>query len=378
MKVTIFMDLGSGGVADYAHAQATFLAAQGADVDMLCTPDFLASRDPGYKTSPILKDWRGPGGDKLSKARRALDLVGNFRMLADHVMHHSPDAVLTQFSEYLSPFWAPRLRRLRRGGTVFASVLHDPVRDYQVGPRWWHERSVRDAFSFLDVVFVHTLDPISVPGTAEVKWIPHGLFAFPDPTTPRDEVRRKLNVPDDATLALSYGYLRDNKNLDLGIEAVARSPGVHLLVAGRDQSTRNKPVEHYQQLAKSLGCADRVHWMNRFISEAETADLMTASDVLLLTYSRSFMSWSGVLSLAARYRLPAIVSAGTKTLGALVERFKTGVNVEPDSITAIQKGLVTWADLNAAPDWDGYQAEMSWARNAELVMENIAEQKGLR
>jgi len=372
MKLTIFLDLSSGGLADYAHAQANALASRGVDVAMLCPPEFARGKKASYSIISSLRDWRGNAGGRAGKVRRVFDLFGNFRTLADHASANPCDAVLTHFSEYLAPLWAPRLRRLHDRGVVFASVLHDPVRDYRVGPKFWHERSVREAFSFLDLALIHTLEPISIPGGAAVKWIPCGVFDFREPATPRATVRRALGVPDHVTLAISYGYLRDNKNLDLAIEAVARTADVHLLVAGRDQGGRNRPLSYYQTLAKQLGCEARVHWLNRFVSEEESADVLAASDVMLLTYSRSFVSWSGVLSLAARYRLPAIVSAGTTTLGMLVERFGTGVSVQPDSIEAIQHGLAVWAEHRGNPDWSGYQAEMSWDRNAELVESYIA------
>ena len=373
MKLTVFLDLSGGGIADYSHAQTTALAARGVDVKMLCPLEFTRERGGKYSTVPTLSDWRSIGSGLVGKPRRAMNLLRNFSVLAEFVSANPCDAVLIHFSEYLAPLWAPRMRQLHDRGVVFASVVHDPVRDYQIGPNIWHERSVRDAFSFLDLTLIHTLDPISTPGQSRVKWIPHGIYNFPEPTKSRSDVRRDLGVPMDATLAVSYGFIRDNKNLDLGIEAIARTPGVHLLVAGRDQGVRNKPVSYYQALAERLGCSARVHWLNRFISEIETADLLSAVDVLLLTYSRSFVSWSGVLSLAARYRLPAIVSAGTATLGTLVEKYRTGVCVQPDSVEAIQHGFAVWADYDGNRDWDGYLAEMSWDRNAELVEAYISE-----
>lgn len=367
------MDLSSGGIADYADAQATALAARGVGVQMLCTPDFLKDRRVSYRATPCLNDWRAAGAGRMANIRRARDLVGNFHKLADHVSDDPQAAVLMHFSEYLAPFWAPRLRHLRRRGTIFASVLHDPVRDHQVGPKWWHKRSVREAFSFLDMTLVHTRDPIVSGCDATVRWIPHGLFDFPDPTNSRGEVRRMLKVPDEAMLAVSYGYLRDNKNLDLAIEAVSRTSNVYLLVAGREQSSRNKSLSYYQQLGDRLGCGDRLRWLNSYISQEQTADLLSASDVMLLSYSSSFVSWSGVLTLAARYRLPAIVSGGTNTMASLVNQFRTGLAVEPDSAEAIQQALANWLEPDEARDWDGYQAEMSWDRNAELIETYITE-----
>ena len=42
--------------------------------------------------------------------------------------------LLATYLEYLALLWAPSLRRLMRRGVVFGAVVHDPVRDYIVGP----------------------------------------------------------------------------------------------------------------------------------------------------------------------------------------------------------------------------------------------------
>lgn len=46
--------------------------------------------------------------------------------------------LMASYIEYLAPIWAPRLRNLSRSGIVFGAIVHDPVRDYVVGPSWWH------------------------------------------------------------------------------------------------------------------------------------------------------------------------------------------------------------------------------------------------
>ena len=62
----------------------------------------------------------------------------------------------------------------------------------------------------------------------------------------------------------------------------------------------------------------------------------------------------------------------------LVRRFRLGVWVEPDSVDAIRDGLRDWMTNGIAPDWDGYNRENSWARNAELVHEAILATAGRR
>lgn len=374
MKLTIWSELAKGGIADYAHDQAAALAARGIDVEMLCPPSFMAGREFSYAAKPVLRDLRpaSRSNSRLVRARHlASGLVVNARTVAAHIGARNPDAVLTHFSEYLAPLWAWRMRRLRQRGISFHSVLHDPVRDHVVGPCWWHKQSVRDAFSFLDTAFVHTRETVPVPPHVKVEWVPYGIHPFPEPSRTRAAVRDELAIPQDAKLLTSFGYIRDNKNLDLIIRAIAQLPDVYLLVAGSEQAGGNRPVAYYQTLAEELGCADRCRWLIRFVSATETADLMSASDLSLLVYSRSFVSSSAALGVTTNYRLPCLMSSGSATTEAMVRDYQLGVWVEPDSADSIRAGLLQWLAGGLHPDWEGYGRDHSWARNAAIVDETI-------
>lgn len=380
MNILIYAELSEGGIADYAHDQANALADRGHDVTLLCTPRFVAGRACHYSARPVLNEMRVGkivGGRAMRRIRLALGLLRNQRTLQRAAAAAPTDTrVLTHFSEYLAPFWAPGLGRLRKRGTRFFSVLHDPVRDYVVGPRWWHARSVRDAFGFLEAVFVHNYDKVPVPDAVRVVYVPYGIHPFPAPIRPRDEVRAELGIPADAILLTSFGYIRDNKNLDLIIRAIAEIPQAYLLVAGSEQAGGNKPVAHYRALAEELGCADRCRWITRFVSAQESADLFGATELSLLVYSRSFVSSSAALSVTANYRVSSLVSSGSSTTEAIVRRYGIGAWVEPDSADAIRAGIEQWQRGDIVPDWEGYARDNSWTRNAELV-EGAMTAKGL-
>ncbi|MEJ0001119.1 MAG: hypothetical protein WDO13_19350 [Verrucomicrobiota bacterium] len=95
--------------------------------------------------------------------------------------------------------------------------------------------------------------------------IPHGPFTFPDATLTPEATRRKLGVPETAELWLSFGHIRDGKNLDLVLQVLAENPRGWLLVAGKEQSAGQRKAAYYQELAQRLGVASRCLWLNRFI-----------------------------------------------------------------------------------------------------------------
>ena len=370
MRILVYMPSSQGGIADYAHDQANALQELGVEVDCLCPPGYVAGRQAGYRLRAELHEPfpKSPSSIRLlRRLRLSYRILQNVSRLVRVVERGQHEHVLTHFSEYLAPLWAPRLRQLNAEGVTFGTVLHDPVRGYVVGPRAWHEWSVRQAFSFVSRVFVHSEQELPVWNGARQIVVPHGIHTFPEPDRDRAAVRQALGLPSNAKVLLAAGFIRDNKNLHLVLRAIADVPEVYLIVAGSDQAGGNKPASRYQALAKELGCADRCRWLVRFIEPAERANLFRASDLCVLTYSRSFHSASSALSGAANYRLPSIVSSGPSSMEVVVKRYNLGVWVEPDSAEAIKAGLQLWLNRGISPDWLRYFADNSWSENARRV-----------
>ena len=310
--------------------------------------------------------------------RLSLRTLQNIRLLARTIDRDRHTHVLMHFSEYLAPIWAPRLRRLKQKHVTFGSVLHDPVRDYVVGPRFWHEWSIRQAYSFLDVVYVHS-DQQPVEWTdSKLVCIPYGIHTFPKATQDRRFVRKDLNLPDDAKVLLAAGYIRDNKNLDLVIRAIAKIPELYLIVAGTEPGGGNKAAVYYQKLATELACADRCRWLIGFADAVDRANLFVAADICVLTYSSSFRSASSAMSASVNYRRPSIVSSGPGSMEAVIKQYGIGMWVEPDSAPAIMNGLQRWLASGIHPDWDAYIRDNSWTENARRVIESMVELRSAR
>jgi glycosyltransferase involved in cell wall biosynthesis len=366
-----------GGIADYAHFQVVALAGLGVRVTLLCPTDWPHTGETGYAVRPSLLPSVGaknlPRWQSRFRISRAIML--NQTRLAATVRHEGFRRVLcATYSEYLAPLWAPKLGRLAADGVVFGSIIHDPVRDFIVGPKWWHRWSVACGYSFLREAFVHddiTLDTVQSMPRLHTTVIPHGTYSFPQPDTKRAKTRAELGIPESATLMLSFGHIRDGKNLDLVLRAMAQFPNFYLLVAGKEGSSGQRPVSFYQTLASQLGVADRCRWLVRFIAEREVGNLFVASDLTLLMYSKVFRSASGVLNAAVFYRTRCLASSGPGGLRSSVEKYDLGVWVEPDAVGAIVDGLRQLQANDINPRWRAYERENSWERNAMLVKERM-------
>ena len=377
MKLLYYSAVATGGLADYAHAQANALAQLGIEVTMLCPADAEVPASTRYKRVPELVPFaRRIAFRRLQQAGR---IIRNIRFLERHIRKsHFSHVLLGSYSEYLSPLWANRLTRLAREGIVFGAVVHDPVRDFVLGPRWWHRWSIACAYSFLQEAFVHgeiALDTAQRMPELHTTVVPHGQTRFPPGSQGRQITRKQLDLPSTATVLLAFGHVRDGKNLDLILKAMRAFPAIYLVVAGKEQSSGQRRLNYYQKIAKSFGVAERCRWWNDYVPESKVGDLFEASDIVLLTYSRQFVSASSVLGAAVQFRRLCLASSGDGPVREVVTKYRLGKWVEPDSMEAIEAGLQCLIQNPTTPDWDSFSRENSWEANARIVAERMFEDR---
>lgn len=358
-----------GGLAEYALRQAAALAAQpGVEVHWQA-PAGLGMPQGVRMLEPLVSC----GVRKANKLARAVDFIRTtvqpLHALACEAERTKPDAVLlATWHEYFALLWAPALRRLRRQGVRFGAVIHDPVRDYVLGPAWWHRWSVREAYSFLDVAFTHDVSAPQTFGSKHsfrVVQIPHGPYTVPEAKSDRADLRREFGIPEDAKVLLSFGHIRDGKNLDQIIAALPSLPRAYLLVAGREQSLGQKRADYYRNLATGLGVAARCVFHTDYIPNASVWKYFRASDLLMLTYSQDFRSASGVLNVNAQFGLPVLASAGRSPLLDAVAEYGLGTVIEKPDAALIAEAVPR--ALGVKGDWPRFAGENSWRVNAKRV-----------
>jgi glycosyltransferase involved in cell wall biosynthesis len=374
--ILIFSPSCQGGIAEYTIYQARALKRAGAEVLCLVAPSFLKGRNTGFDTLVCLTDPVVEGSSKLAKKQKmAWRIILSRFILAFQILKRRPDLVLLDsFVEYLSPFWILPHWWLAKGlGVRYAAVLHDPVRDFILGPLWWHKLSVRLAYLPLDFVLVHhTLpEPSPVPSGTRVVEVPHGLYEFGDQVQDVAAIRREWGVAEWQKVFLSFGYVRDGKNLDLAIKALVSVPQAFLVIAGSVASGKDKSFSYYRRLAEELGVAGRCRFFEGFLQQEELGRFFTGTDFVLLTYSASFHSQSGVLNLAAFARKPVLASASPSPMIESITKYHLGVAVEPDSQVAIEDGMKKLLQESSSPVWDEYEAAASWDENAMRVLRRI-------
>lgn len=392
LKLLVFNPGSEGGIVNYAWHQAEALGRSGNRVVVLCDRG-CEKASSAFTSEGVLSGEQRRGRQKHRLWRilfLARQCVGDQFALFFAVMRHRPDAVLlASYVEYLSPMWVwLQFAASRIFGATFVAVLHDPVRNFVLGPVWWHKLSVSMAYWPLSAVFAHEDPPpeAEIPKCMAIYQVPHGLFPVGDAKRSWEDMRGEWGVPEGAVVFLSFGFIRDSKNLDLLIRALPENPAAHLIIVGRVQSeSLNKPVSFYKQLARDLGVEQRLKVFVGFVPDEAVADYLQAADAIALTYSASFRSQSGVLNSASQVARPLLVSSGPGPLKECVEKFGLGEFVPPDDPQAISLGmarLITFIEArrrktslpNDSPqmNWEGYRDYASWDNNARIVVGAIA------
>lgn len=379
MRILYVCEADGGGIAEYAIRQVAALADAGAEVTFVCRPGFPAGRLSGCKVEVMLPASLNGG----PVWRKIFDRILDGRKVAKQVSErataaHTNAVLLACYSEYFAPFWAPIYRGLARQGIPIGTIAHDPVRDFVLGPRWWHRWSVRQGYSFVRDVFVHDDTAVDFGGEKppgiRVHRIPHGPFEFAGGSSGREATRMRYGFATTDRVFLAFGQIRDGKNLDRFLQAMTALPAdIKLLVAGSGDSGSQRPPRFYQDLANQLGVADRCAWDVRYIPDEETGDLFAAADYLLMTYSARFRSASGVMNAAVSARKPILGSSGPGPFRTAVVNYGLGVFVEPDDDAAILDGARSLLACDASSaEWERYERENSWAENARRVMVALA------
>ena len=371
-KVLIFSPSVKGGIAEHAYYQGKALEKCGAEVVRIVSASYIKGLRTDFKKLVCLPDPIEGLSGLTKKIRFAWWMILSRYILALQILKQKPDLVLIDsYVEYLAPFWIwPHLLLARIWGVRYAANLHDPIRSYQVGPAWWHKTSVWLAFLPLSFVLVHDKrpEPSSVPKGISVVQVPHGLFEITEILGNPEAVRNEWGVKEWQRVFLSFGYVRDGKNIDLAIQALKQVPDAFLVVAGSVPSDNDKPFAYYCNLASRMNVMERCFFVEGFVPDRELGRYFAGSDFVLLTYSSSFHSQSGVLNIAARARKPVLASASTSPLIESVRKYELGVTVDADSVTAIAMGMKKLISEPPSPHWDDYEAAASWLVNAQGVL----------
>lgn len=141
----------------------------------------------------------------------------------------------------------------------------------------------------------------------------------------REKARRKLGLPLDKPVFLSFGAPHSGKDLRSIFRAVVELPDVCLVHAGSQAFSLGTNTAN---LEDKYGESKRVIISDHYISEDEKPYYFFAADAVILSYTRQFLSTSSLLWEACRFETPVIASDNGQ-LGELVKTYDVGLLLKP-------------------------------------------------
>ncbi|MDA9830230.1 glycosyltransferase family 4 protein [Akkermansiaceae bacterium] len=371
-KIGIYYSFPAGGIGRYNLEWLRALASPPThELEYVSLPE-LAWDDsipcahwPGlFSISSSFVPWR--------KAKFLIGQVLNPSRAIQHTARNGCQLIhFTDVNHLSYPLWK---QQLNHSGMKVVVTAHDVKRQVAVLNREYEDRQLRAIYRRADAILVHAeaqaqeLMEFADVKREQVHIVPHGPYSYGDPGRSRDEVRNGYGFAADDVVGLCFGQLRDEKNLEGLIGALAENDSrSKLLVAGKAGS-HHRGASDYAAIAKQAGVANRVVFDERFIPDSEVADLVSACDWIAVPYRRDFTSMSGVLNLACHYRKP-VLCGEAPALAEAVRKHDIGKVVEkegglPEALVRIEARL---SSGSGAFNFEGFASANTWEENARLT-----------
>jgi glycosyltransferase involved in cell wall biosynthesis len=334
----------SQGSAKYVAELVAAMAHAGMPVILFCPANFEYADQviaAGAEIAPM------PARD-VSPANLASRLFRNFlflgnAMIAQLRLERRGDIVHFQFPQHLPLGFVFYWIALLKGGKIVLTA-HDPVPHRWRLPRFlrWLERGMlKLQYDLCAAIIVHNQRGHEIlvqefnQDAERVFIVPHGCWM---------EGNGDDDYPEfDAFRLLAFGAIRENKGIDLVIDAVEMLSGksavpVRLTIAG---TLNNAAEEEYWQACKDriARSPDSIEVIERFIEDEEVAPLIARHHALILPY-RDFFSESGVATQSLTHRRPILATA-SGGLQDLLQQGRCGVGIETSTVDGVAAAIST-------------------------------------
>ncbi len=164
------------------------------------------------------------------------------------------------------------------------------------------------------------------------QFIPHPLYDNFGEIISKKEALDKLNLSQDFSYILFFGFIRKYKGLDLLIEAMKliNNPKLKLIIAGEFY----EDSQSYLQLIEENHLQGKIILKTNFITDSEVRYFFCASDLVVQPYKSA--TQSGVTPLAYHFEIPMIVT-NVGGLTGMVPDGKVGLIAEPNPESIAEK-----------------------------------------
>lgn len=322
MKVSLICPSYSQGLQDYTFSLSRGLASKEIDFQVLVNDSFSWSNE----ALDIKNVFKG------TRPKMAVDLVRQLNS-------YEPDVVHSQTTNL--PLLI--LLMILREALDFKLVL-TPHSSKSHWNRPLYDQFQVKIYNGCDGIIWHTKQDRERMKTAGVETnqvvIPHGnynIYSEISEEAGSGKPRERLGLPENDILFLFFGYIRQDKRLDLLLTSFAAldentRKKASIVIAGEPVTEFNE----YEEMVSRYGIEDDVYSWPHFIDDECLPLFFRAADVIVTPYNT--ISESGIVHIAFGFGKP-VIATETEGFQERLEHGKNGILVEPDSIPELQEAL---------------------------------------
>jgi glycosyltransferase involved in cell wall biosynthesis len=355
-----------GGLASFDERLARQFTGEGYDTTIytfsLQYPDFLFPGTTQYSSEPA------PVGINIKKCINSVNPF-NWIVVGNELKRLKPDLIIVRYwLPLMGPCLGTILRLVKKNKFTKVVCIADNVipHEKRFGDKPFTAYFVKPIDAFVTMSEKVKQDLLSFT-TKPARQVVHPLYDNFGEAVPKEEARKKLNLPLDEKIILFFGFIRKYKGLDLLLEAMnderIRNAGIKLLVAGEFYDKR----EEYDALIERLNISPQLLLRTDFISDSEVGYYLSAADFVIQPYRNA--TQSGVTPLAYHFEKPMLVT-NVGGLPSLVPDKKVGIITEPDphSIAGGILALYEFGEDHFLPYIKEEKKKYSWSKLADAIV----------
>lgn len=291
-----------------------------------------------------------------------------------HIQH---EYSIYKFDERL-----PRLLERLKGQVKLVITIHC-IRPAQFSKRGAvDEKYAQKIAQLADAVIVHLesqkaiLQRLGI-SSKKINVVPHGSELS---NKNRQRSRKKLGLPQDGKIILSFGFVKPHKCLHIMLEAlkeiIENNINAYLFIAGGLAPTADKKQKKYLEFMKKkieeLTLQSRIIFPNKFFPNEDIPYILGASDLVLFPYYEEDRSASGSFHLSIGAKKPIIASRIPKF--EELENISDELLILPYNSSGIAKiGIRLFQDTDfrnyILTQIEEYRNKTSWVSVAKMHLE---------
>lgn len=231
------------------------------------------------------------------------------------------------------------IRFAKKLGYKVVWTIHDISKDFRYSNRRLRSREKAVwLYNNVDYRFVHykknidRLKDCFGVKIENVEVIFHPCFDYENNIS-REDARKKLNIPSEKKVILSFGMIKRYKGyLDL-VKAMAYLDDSYLCLIVGTGSQEPKTAKRIKEEAKRL---NNVMVIDRYIPREEVQLYFNVADVIVLPYKD--ITQSGIIPLAYSFSKP-VVATKVGAIPEMVKDGETGLLIPPNDVDASVNGI---------------------------------------